>query len=267
MPVAHGISFAHQNGERMSILVVEDNPLSAAVLERHLCTQGWAVLHAADGRTALEVLERAPDVELLITDIQMPELDGLQLIEAIRARAEWKTLPILVATARASAELVTRVAMLGVRHMAVKPFNLEQLVRQVREALRDELPTLRSRKHVQLTLGVDDGAYRALLRGFGELVAARVAELEAGGADDAGASAGVRARLAELRESAVLAGADRVVAAIDAVVGGGDVEGVSLGPLIRELRRVEAALGRTRARGPAAAPADAAAPTPDDAGG
>ncbi|MCW5891606.1 MAG: response regulator transcription factor [bacterium] len=253
----YGIALAEGEADRMSILVVEDNPLSATVLETHLSRQGWDVLHAADGRAALEVLERAPDVELLITDIQMPQLDGLELITLIRARAEWKTLPILVATARASAELVTRVAMLGVRHMAVKPFNVPQIVQQVREVLRTEAPTLRPRQQVQVALGVDETAYRGLLRGFADLVAGRLVELEAALAGGPASTAAVGSGLVELRESASLAGADRVVVAIDGVLAaarGTSGETASLGPLMRELHRVGVAVGRIVGRPPAAAP-------------
>lgn len=159
----------------MSILVVEDNPLTATVLETHLTKQGWVVLRASDGHAALALLEGDPDVELLITDIQMPGMDGLELLQAVRARPEWKTLPVLVATARASAELVTRAGSLGVRHLAVKPYNVVQLVQQIREVLRTQPHTLRPRQQVQGVLGVDETAYRGLLRGFGEMAAARQA--------------------------------------------------------------------------------------------
>lgn len=246
----------------MSILVVEDNALSAEVLEKHLRKHGWTVVRAADGRAALEVLAAAPDVELVITDIQMPELDGLGLIAAVRARPEWKALPIVVTTARASADVVTQAAKLGVRHIAVKPVKLDQLVAQVRDLLRKELPTLRSRQHVQLTLGIDEVGYRTLLRGFGALVAARLAELPAGGSGDGRPSDGFAGRLAELRESATLAGADRVVAAIDAVLASGD--GTPLDPLVRELQRVQTAVAGVS--GSALATPAAAASAPDDAG-
>lgn len=227
----------------MSILIVEDNPLSATVLESNLAKQGWVVLRASDGRAALDLLGQSPDVELLITDIQMPEMDGLELIASIRARPEWKALPVLVATARASADLVTRAASLGVRHLAVKPFNVGQLVQQVRELLRAELPTLRSRQHVQGTLGVNEAGYRDLLHGFDELVAVRLAALDAAAAGDATAAGTIGAGLVELRESAALMGADRVVGAIDSVAAGGTTEAAaSLGVLARELRRVRAAL-------------------------
>lgn len=249
----------------MSILVVEDNPLSATVLETHLSRQGWAVLHAPDGRSALEMLAGAPDVDLVITDIQMPVMDGLEMVAAIRARPEWQTLPVLMATSRASAELVTRAASLGVRHMAVKPFNFTQLVQQVREVLRAELPTLRSPQHVQLTLGVNDSSYRALLRTFDELVAARLGDLGplAGGGEPVGGA--VVAGLGELRESASLVGADRVVGAIDAVVASarkGSADATSLAPLVRELQRVRATLGRVAAPAAAAPPVDV--PSPDE---
>jgi CheY-like chemotaxis protein len=250
----------------MSILVVEDNPLSATVLENHLARQGWGVLHAANGRAALAVLEREPDVEVLITDIQMPEMDGIELIQALRARPEWKALPVLVATARASSDLVTRAAALGVRHLVVKPYNVSQLMLQVREVLRAELPTLRSRQHVQVTLGVDAAAYGALLRSFDDMAAARLVELDAFGAGGAAAATELGSHLVDLRESASLIGADRVVVALDAVLvtarEARDVAG--LAALGRELQRVRAAVGRASPQTRGLSASDDVDPIPDE---
>jgi CheY-like chemotaxis protein len=261
----HGILFAAQTRSAMSILVVEDNPLSRTVLETHLTRQGWTVLHATNGRSALETLATAPDVDLVITDIQMPEMDGLEMISAIRARPEWRAMPVLVATAQANAELVRRAAALGVRHLAVKPFNFTQLVQQVREVLRAELPTLRAPKQVQLTLGVNETAYRTLLQGFDELVAARLLELAALAAGDGPRADGVDVGLTELRESATLVGADRVVSVIDAMraeLRGTPPDAASLAPLVRELERVRAALRRAAPAAPTEQPpVDAPAPT------
>ncbi len=236
--------------------MVEDNPLRATVLETHLSRQGWPVLHAADGRTALDVLARTPGIDFVITDIGMPGMDGLELIAAIRARPEWQYLPILVTTARASTELVMRAASLGVRHMCVKPFNVGQLVQQVRGILQAELPALRSREQVQLTLGINDAAYQTLVRGFDDLVATRLSQLEACMAEDSASTGSVDAELAELRESASLVGADRLVGAIDSVLTSardGSTDATSLAALVRELHRVRAALGCSGATDSAAA--------------
>jgi two-component system chemotaxis sensor kinase CheA len=65
---------------------------------------GYRVLTAKHGREALEQLAAHSDIELVVTDVDMPEMDGLALTEAIRASAEWQALPVIVVTSRHSDE-------------------------------------------------------------------------------------------------------------------------------------------------------------------
>ena len=88
----------------MSILIVEDNPVSARMLEVTLQKNGYSTVRARTGREALDELrEHGTQIEMVITDIMMPEMDGLELFSAIRSNPKWRSLPVVVASAAADA--------------------------------------------------------------------------------------------------------------------------------------------------------------------
>jgi DNA-binding response OmpR family regulator len=121
-----------QGGPRMArILVVDDDPLIRKMLERSLAAAGHTVVPAADGREARELLAVEP-IELVITDIDMPEIDGLQIIASLRR--EKITLPILALSARSGRDSRLNMATaFGANRTLVKPFDLRQLLDTVEE--------------------------------------------------------------------------------------------------------------------------------------
>jgi signal transduction histidine kinase/CheY-like chemotaxis protein len=88
-------------GEDLSrlVLVVEDDAAAREILERTLEKEGWAVTAAENGRIALQRLaEQRP--ALILLDLMMPEMDGFQVVEALREREAWRSIPIVVVTAK-----------------------------------------------------------------------------------------------------------------------------------------------------------------------
>ncbi|MCC2671591.1 MAG: domain S-box, partial [Armatimonadetes bacterium] len=80
-------------------LVVEDDPSSRELLRRMLEKEGWGVTEAENGRQALtSVTETVPD--LILLDLLMPEMDGFEFIRELRARKEWRSVPVIVVTAK-----------------------------------------------------------------------------------------------------------------------------------------------------------------------
>lgn len=80
-------------------LVVEDDPATREMLGRLLQRDGWAVDEAANGRIGLERVTAAPP-DLILLDLMMPELDGFGFVERLRAEPAWRTIPVLVITAK-----------------------------------------------------------------------------------------------------------------------------------------------------------------------
>jgi DNA-binding response OmpR family regulator len=119
-----------------TILVVDDSDSIRKLLEVTLKTRGFAVVSAVDGQDALEALERhtsgdALGFQVLVLDINMPRLDGLSLLTLVRARPEWKALPILMLTTEGRDEDRDRALALGANDYMVKPFKPSELVTRV----------------------------------------------------------------------------------------------------------------------------------------
>ena len=115
-----------------TILVVEDEASIAEVVSLYLKRAGYNVQIAADGRQALNILERQiPD--FVILDLMLPEVDGLALTRWLRDRSD---VPIIMVTARR--EEIDRIAGLemGADDYVVKPFSPQELVSRVRAVLR-----------------------------------------------------------------------------------------------------------------------------------
>ena len=81
------------------ILVVDDDPALRELLRRTLEPEGYAVLEADDGRSALaRIEERVPG--LILLDLMMPHMNGFELLAELRARPEWRGIPVVVVTAK-----------------------------------------------------------------------------------------------------------------------------------------------------------------------
>ena len=142
------------------VLVVDDDPEIRDSLRRGLSVEGYAVTLAADGVQALEAArDRAPD--LVVLDVMLPELDGLEVCRRLRMAEE--SLPIVLITARDA--VPDRVAGLemGADDYLVKPFAFEELLARVRVQLRRKEPNgARELRFADLRL---DTAAREAMRG------------------------------------------------------------------------------------------------------
>ena len=114
------------------ILVVEDEPSIAEIVGLYLDRAGYEVVIAADGAAALQVLEER-EPELMVLDLMLPEVDGLEITRSVRAKGD---MPIIMLTARGSE--TDRIAGLemGADDYVVKPFSPQELVSRVRAVLR-----------------------------------------------------------------------------------------------------------------------------------
>jgi len=116
------------------VLVVDDDPAIRRALERALGAEGYGVALAEDGRQALERVAFEPEPDVVLLDLGLPDLDGVEIVE--RLRSEGNEIPILVLTARQA--LTDRVAGLdaGADDYLAKPFELDELLARVRALTR-----------------------------------------------------------------------------------------------------------------------------------
>lgn len=109
------------------ILAVDDSRTMRGLLEQALCSAGFDVELAEDGIDGLDKLGTA-NPDLVITDINMPRLDGFGVIEEIRKQDRYRALPILVLTTESGSDLKDRARRAGATGWVVKPFDEAKLV-------------------------------------------------------------------------------------------------------------------------------------------
>ena len=120
---------------QVKILVVDDEPPIRKLLRTGLSTQGYEVLDAPNGKAALELLAKKPD--LVILDLGLPDIDGLELLRRIRLLHG--SLPIVVLSSRGDEAGKVAALDLGADDYVTKPFGMDELLARMRAALRHQL--------------------------------------------------------------------------------------------------------------------------------
>lgn len=153
-------------GPRRSVLVVDDDEVNRALVADLLASVGFDVRRAADGRAALEELRRDP-VDLLITDLVMPQFDGMKLIRTIRADGGFAGMRVLAVSASASDYTGQEAMDAGCDAFLTKPLRLSALLDRVADLL-----------HVQWQYGEAGGAIPTATIATGEFSLNREAAAE-----------------------------------------------------------------------------------------
>jgi CheY-like chemotaxis protein len=118
-----------------TVMIVEDTEIAAATLEMALLRiPGLSVILVASAKEALQVLENGHPVDALVTDLNMPQMDGFELIERVRAGRHAR-LPIVVVTADPDPGTPDRVRRLGVDAYFSKPYSPAQVRQKVEQLL------------------------------------------------------------------------------------------------------------------------------------
>ncbi|HEU5080894.1 MAG TPA: response regulator [Opitutaceae bacterium] len=118
-----------------TILTVDDSPSMRQMVALTLAQRGHEIIEACDGRDALEKIS-AREVHLIITDLNMPNMNGIELIQNVRALPQHRFVPILMLTTESQAEKKQAGKAAGATGWIVKPFTREQLTAVVDKVLR-----------------------------------------------------------------------------------------------------------------------------------
>ena len=116
------------------IMTADDSPSTRQMIGFTLKQAGFTVVDACDGQDALRKLKGSP-VDMLITDLNMPVMDGMELIRSIRALPQFKYMPIIMLTTESQPERKQAGKAAGATGWIVKPFTQEQLVAVVNRVL------------------------------------------------------------------------------------------------------------------------------------
>jgi two-component system response regulator AtoC len=123
------------------VLLVDDEPSVLAALRELVQGRGWEPLLARSGAGALDLVDRA---DAVVTDFSMPEMDGMELLRAVRERDE--TLPVILLTAHGSERLAVRAIKAGAYEYVTKPFDVDELSLALGRALEARALRLRNRQ-------------------------------------------------------------------------------------------------------------------------
>ena len=109
-------------GEGGNLLVVDDNPTNCDLLERRLSRQGYKATSVTSGKKALELLDN-DQFDLILLDLLMPEMDGIEVLHRLKANSRWRNIPVIILSALDDMEMIVKCVLLGAEDYIFKPFN------------------------------------------------------------------------------------------------------------------------------------------------
>ncbi len=219
----------------MSILIVEDTEVTLLLLRNIAERTGEEVLSAGTGEEALRILEEHPEIRLLVSDVMMPGMDGLELVRRLRDRPEWSDLPVLFISGVSRKEAVMEAARLHSVGWILKPIDRpSEILTRLEKALAKHPPRLENPDTAQRRLGISRPAFLGTVKAFSNCSRDARETLEIQGELEEGLER-------SLRESAATLGARALLASLD-------VEGEARIPRVRrELEALQGVLDRVLA--------------------
>lgn len=112
------------------ILIVDDDPHAVEILTRMLGREGYECVSATGGAAALQLVRHQP-VDLILLDVMMPEMDGLQMCERLQADEQLREIPVILLTAKDDMATRSRGMALGVSDYLTKPANKRELFNRI----------------------------------------------------------------------------------------------------------------------------------------
>ncbi len=163
-PVTSREGVSRETPEKTRILIVDDEPQIIRVLTMTCIAQGYSVKSATDGVAALDILKHWA-ADLIITDLSMPNLDGVELCRTVRKLSK---VPILVLSVRDQEKVKVRALDAGADDYVTKPFQMNELLARVRAALRRATYTITEEKDASVIQGdfrLEPASHQVYVRG------------------------------------------------------------------------------------------------------
>lgn len=117
------------------MLVVDDEPHIGSIIRTRLEQDGMVVRLAEDGPDALSQLQQDASIRLIVLDLMLPGMSGIDILREVRRDLRWRTLPCIVLTAAGQDAQLREVETLGVSEIMTKPFSPRRLLARVRNAM------------------------------------------------------------------------------------------------------------------------------------
>jgi two-component system chemotaxis response regulator CheY len=117
------------------ILIVDDSAAMRGQIRDVLASAGFDSVEAVDGMEGLQIIARRGDLAAVLCDINMPRMNGLQMLEFVKSRGQVPALPIIVLTTEGQVRLVEQAKKAGAKGWVVKPFKAELLIAAVHKVV------------------------------------------------------------------------------------------------------------------------------------
>jgi len=124
------------DGPPPTILVVDDDPDILRIVQFYLKKQNYTIFTATNGEEAVAALEEQPDIELILSDVMMPKMNGLELLKAVRTNPHMADISLILISAEGQTSKKVAGLDLGADDYITKPFNFDELMARVRNHLR-----------------------------------------------------------------------------------------------------------------------------------
>jgi two-component system chemotaxis response regulator CheY len=115
----------------MKALIIDDSRAMRRILNQIVSGLGFEVLEAGNGQEGLDVLSAFEDIELVLVDWNMPEMNGLEFVEAVRAKPTYQRLSLVMVTTESEPARMARALMAGVDEFVMKPFTPDILLEKL----------------------------------------------------------------------------------------------------------------------------------------
>ncbi|MCC7203070.1 MAG: response regulator [Nitrospirae bacterium] len=147
----------------MRILIVDDDMISSTLISRILRKGGYQTLVAPSAKKALEFMEAGEAVMLMILDVMLPDMNGLDLLELIHKRPGLNCIPVIICSGDRLRESVVRSGKMGISDYLLKPIDGVVLLEKIGNALRFAGPPLADRDRIMVRLKIELDAYEEML--------------------------------------------------------------------------------------------------------
>jgi DNA-binding response OmpR family regulator len=121
------------------VLMVDDDENMAYLMRFLLEREGYEILYAADGRQAKALIDETTAPQLVLLDVMLPYMSGLQLVRYIRSKPDWRNVPVIMLTVDATERDIARALDAGANDYVLKPFNPKELMARLRRVLNPSL--------------------------------------------------------------------------------------------------------------------------------
>lgn len=115
----------------MRVMIVDDSRTMRSIIGRIIKELGFEVIEAGDGRVALAQLESGGPVELCLVDWNMPVMNGIEFVEAVRGQPAWDPIKLMMVTTASDAPHMQRALEAGVNQYLMKPFTKEMIIEKL----------------------------------------------------------------------------------------------------------------------------------------